>query len=67
MDSLLSYVNACWQLVPVEFHYRGSINVEPIPVIMAHRENLRTQALPHRGIYIWRTDKITTQLRTVEQ
>jgi hypothetical protein len=30
MDSLLSHVDARWQLIPVEFHYRGSINGEPI-------------------------------------
>ena len=57
MDGLLSHVDARWQLVPVEFHYRGSINVEPIPVIMAHRRSLRAQAFPHRGICIWRTSK----------
>ena len=59
MDSLLSHVDARWQLVPVEFHYRGSINVEPIPVIMDHRWSLRAQSLLHGGICIciWRTGK----------
>src|SRR6202049_3707701 len=57
VDILLSHVDARWQLVPVEFHCRGSIHVEPIPVIMAHRRSLRAQALPHRGICIWRTSK----------
>src|ERR1017187_2617573 len=57
MDGLLSHVDARWQLVPVEFHHRGSVNVEPIPIIMAHRRSLRAQALPNRAICIWRTSK----------
>jgi hypothetical protein len=36
LDSLLSHVDTRGQLVPVEFHYRGSIKTEPIPAIVAH-------------------------------
>jgi hypothetical protein len=67
VDSLLSHVDARWQLVPVKFHCRGSINVEPIPVIMAHRRSLRAQALPHRGICIWRTSKQAPSCRQLNR
>jgi len=36
VDSLLSHVDARWQLVPVEFHCRRSIHVEPIAVIIIY-------------------------------
>jgi len=68
VDSLLSHVDSRGQLVPVEFHCRRSIYVEPIPVIiviMAHRRSLRAQALPHRGICIWRTSKQAPGCREV--
>src|SRR5437667_11043563 len=57
VDGLLSHANAHWQLAPVELHYCGSISVEPIPAILAHRRSLRAQALPRLGICIWRTSK----------
>jgi hypothetical protein len=43
MDRLLSHVDARRQFVAVEFHDRGSINIEPIPVIMSHLCRLRAQ------------------------
>jgi hypothetical protein len=37
MDKALRRVDARWQLGPIELHYRGFIDVKPMPNAVAHR------------------------------